>query len=125
MKTPCFVDPRVMPDTGESPEQRFARAVPLAGTLGQDYVERRGIPLAAAAAAGLRFDADFAGRPAVVFAMRDRAGRLASLHGRYLNTVRGQNKMLTIGQGGGAASVLGGWQVEPLILVEGVFERYR
>jgi hypothetical protein len=122
MKTPCFIDPQVMPDTGESPEQRLARAVPLAGTRGQDYVERRGIPLAVAAAAGLMFDADFAGRPAVVFAMRDREGRLASLHGRYLNTVRGQNKMLTIGPGGGAASVLGGWQVEPLILVEGLFD---
>jgi len=30
--------------------------------------------------------------------------------------------MLTIGSGGGTASVLGGWQVEPLILVEGLFD---
>jgi hypothetical protein len=122
MRTPRFNDPLLMPGTGERPEQRFARAIPLAGTPGQEYVERRGVPVDIANAAGLMFDRDFGGRPAVVFPMRDREGRLASLHGRYLNTVRGQNKMLTIGPGGGAASMLGGWQVEPLILVEGLFD---
>jgi len=122
MKTLRFDDPLLMPKTGESPEQRFARAVPLAGTPGQAYVERRGVPVDVAEAAGLMFDIDFGGRPAVVFVMRDREGSLASLHGRYLNTIRGQNKMLTIGPGGGAASVRGGWQAEPLILVEGLFD---
>jgi hypothetical protein len=75
-----------------------------------------------AAAAGVRFDADFGGRPAVLAALRDREGTLVSLHGRYLHTVRGQNKMLTIGYGGGLISVLGGWRAEPLILVEGLFD---
>lgn len=112
-----------MPSTRESPEQLFARAVPLAGTAGQIYVERRGVPLAVADAACVRFDADFNGRPAVLVPMRDRDGAIVSLHGRYLHNLRGQNKMLTVGRTrGGAVCVLGGWRVEPLILVEGLFD---
>ena len=122
MRTLRFDDPLLMPNTGESPEQRLARAVPLLETPGQGYVERRGVPLNVAEAAGVRFDADFGGRPAVVVALRDSRGNLASLHGRYLDTRRGQNKMLTVGPGGGAASLLGGWHAEPLIVVEGLFD---
>lgn len=122
MKTLHFNDPILMPDTAESPEQRLARTAPLRGTCGQAYVERRGIPVEVADAAGVRFDADFCGRPAVVFPMRDRSERLASLHGRYLEAGRGKNKMLTVGPGGGVAGVLKGWQAEPLILVEGLFD---
>ena len=115
-------DPLVLPDTGESPEARYARARPLRGTPGQAYVERRGIPEALAHAHGLRFDPDYDGRPAVLAVMRDREGQLASLHGRYLHVTRGQDKMLTVGPGGGVLSVGAGWRAEPLILVEGLFD---
>ncbi len=117
-----FDDPPRMPGTGEHPEELLARAAPLAGTPGQAYVERRGIPVAIADAAGVRFAADFGGRPAVVAPLWDRAGALVHVHGRYLHTVRGQNKMLTVGPGGGTVNVLGGWTVEPLIVVEGLFD---
>lgn len=117
-----FNDPTRMPETGESPEERLAHAWPLAGTPGQLYVERRGVPLDVADAAGVRFDKDFAGRPAVLASLRDHRDTLVSVHGRYLHNVRGQNKMLTIGSGGGMASALGGWRIEPLILVEGLFD---
>ncbi|WP_157522350.1 hypothetical protein [Mitsuaria sp. 7] len=43
---PFTRDPVCMPRSGESPAERIARALPLAGTPGQDYVEGRGIPLA-------------------------------------------------------------------------------
>jgi hypothetical protein len=118
----CFDDPPRMPGTGESPAERLARAVPLAGTPGQAYVERRGVPVEVAAAAGVRFDADFGGRPAVLAPLHDRAGVLVSIHGRYLHTERRQNKMLTVGPGGGTIDVLGGWRAEPLLLVEGLFD---
>lgn len=111
-----------MPGTGETPAARLARAMSLAGTPGQAYVERRGIPLEVAHAAGVRFDPDFAGRPAVLVALHNQEGGLISVHGRYLETVRGQGKMLTIGAGGGVVSVLGGWQAAPLVLVEGLFD---
>ncbi len=117
-----FDDPLSMPRTGESPKERLARATPLAGTPGQTYVKRRGVPVDVAHAADVRFDADFGGRPAVLVALRDHEDALTSVHGRYLHVVRGQNKMLTIGPGGGAVSVLGGWRVDPLILVEGLFD---
>jgi hypothetical protein len=115
-------DPPLMPATNQGPVERLARAVPLDGTPGQAYVERRGVPASLADAAGVRFDPDFGGRPAVLVAMRDREDGIVSLHGRYLHVVRGQNKMLTIGRGGGAVSVLGGWRADPLILVEGLFD---
>lgn len=115
-------DPLRMPDSQESPVERFARSVPLVGTNGQAYVEKRGIPLQVAEAAGLRFDADFNGRPAVLAPLRDLDGNLMALHGRYLHTIRRQSKMLTIGANDGVIDVLGGWRTEPLILVEGLFD---
>ena len=119
---PRFDDPPNMPKTGESPLARLAQTVPLVGTLGQTYVERRGVPVEVAAAAGVCFDSDFGGRAAVIVPLHDRDGALTSVHGRYLHNVRGQNKMLTIGPGGGTIYVLGGWRVDPLIFVEGLFD---
>ena len=118
MKTHHFHDSLCMPNSGLSAEQLLGRAMPLAGTAGQAYVERRGVPVAVATAAGVRFDMDFGGRPAVVVALYDNESRLASVHGRYLDTVRGQNKMLTIGPGNGVISVLDGRRAKPLVLVE-------
>jgi hypothetical protein len=117
-----FNDPPRMPGTDKSPEELLARALPLAGTPGQAYAERRGVPLAVADAAGVRFDADFGGRPALVAPLNNRTGEITSVHGRYLRTVRGQGKMLTVGAGGGTINVLGGWHADPLILVEGLFD---
>lgn len=122
MKKHCFDDPPFMTGTGLGPEALFARAVSLGGTPGQTYVERRGVPLKIAVDAGVRFTEDFGGRPAVVVALWDDEDKLTSVHGRYLHTMRGQNKMLTIGPGNGLVMNRGGWRVEPLILVEGLFD---
>lgn len=111
-----------LPLTGETPGERIARAQLLAGTPGQAYVERRGVPLEIAEAAGLRFDPYWGGRAAVLVGLHDRDGILASVHGRYLSTVRGEDKMLTVGPGGGVVGVCGGWRADPLILVEGLFD---
>src|SRR6202035_3843060 len=94
-------DPPCMPGTQESLEQTLVRTVPLKETPGQSYVERRGISLDVAHAAGTRFAPDFAGRPAVVQPLYDYEDRLVSLHGRYLEFGRGQDKMFTIRPGGG------------------------
>ncbi|AUT76587.1 Toprim-like [Paraburkholderia hospita] len=117
-----FVDSLRMPLSGDSPDERIARAVPLAATPGEAYVERRGIPLAVAHAAGMRFDPDWNGRAAVLIGLYDCEGALTAVHGRYLTTVRGQNKMLTVGRGGGVANVGEGWHARRLILVEGIFD---
>jgi hypothetical protein len=100
----------------------LAAAALLTGTPGQEYVERRGIPVAIAHDAAVRYAADWAGRPAVIVGLYDREGALVSVHGRYFHVVRGQDKMHTIGPGGGVINVLGGWRADPLIVVEGLFD---
>jgi hypothetical protein len=117
-----FHDPLLLPGAKLDPLGCLARAAPLEGTAGQLYVERRGIPLAVAAAAGVRFDPDFTGRPAVLIGLRDRAGTLTAVHARYLHNLRGQDKMLTVGRAGGAISVLEGARQGALVLVEGLFD---
>jgi len=117
-----FSDPHFLPGSGLAPEEVYVRALPLMGTPGQAYVERRCVPVEIAEAAGARFDPDFAGRPAVLVAMRDHGDNLTAVHGRYLHATRYQNKMLTVGTGGGAVALLDGWRSEPLILVEGLFD---
>lgn len=111
-----------VPSTHEAPAAYWGHTQSLRATVGQAYVERRGIPLAVADAAGLRFDPDWAGRPAVLVGVHDHDGLLVSVHGRYLSTLRGQDKMLTVGPGGGVIHTGDGWHAEPLILVEGVFD---
>lgn len=122
MKRRHFTVPAHMPETGEKPEERLSRSIPLEGTEGQAYVERRGIPVRLAAEAGVRFDPAFGRWPAVVAAMTDGAGHLLTLHGRYLAFHRGERKMLSVGTGDGVISVLGGRQRDPLIVVEGLFD---
>jgi hypothetical protein len=115
-------DPLCLPDSDLGPAELLSRGLPLFGTPGEAYVAHRGVPVSVADRAGVRFDPDFAGRPAVIAPLRDSTGRLVSVHGRYLNTVRGQNKMLTIGLGNGMIRVLDGDRAEPILLVEGLFD---
>ena len=115
-------DPLFVPDTGEAASDRLARSLAIEGTLGQAYVARRGVSVAIANAAGARFDADWCGRPALLFALYDDEGRLTSVHVRFLHTVRGQDKMQTIGPGGGVFGVGDGCRADPLIIVEGAFD---
>ena len=117
-----FNDSPTMPGTGESAEERLARALPLFGTPGEAYVEKRGIPVQVAHDASVRFEPDWHGRPAVLVPMKDAAGNLCSLHGRYLQHIGEQNKMLTIGPGGGVVTVMEGLRRDSIILVEGLFD---
>jgi hypothetical protein len=117
-----FLDSECMPRTGESPATRLARALPLTGTAGEHYVEKRGIPAHIAHEVGVRFDPDWNGRPAVIVPMQDPHGNLCSVHGRYLEHIGRENKMLTIGPGGGAISVAGGWHNDVIVIVEGLFD---
>jgi hypothetical protein len=117
-----FDDPLVMPGTGHSVGARLTMAHALAGTPGEIYVERRGIPRDTAETAGVLFDPDFGGRAAVLVPLKDQMDAVSSVHGRFLEVRRGQNKMLTIGTGNGTVNVLGGWKVDPFIIVEGLFD---
>ncbi len=117
-----FNDLLRMPDSGELPSDRLGKSTRVSGTTGGTYVERRGVSISVAECAGVRFDADFCGRPAVLVPLRNKDAAIVSVHGRYLHNTRNENKMLTIGQGGGVINFLGGWRVDPLVLVEGLFD---
>lgn len=112
----------MMPVTGESPQNRLACSLPLAGTPAQEYVEKRCIPIDIADEAGVRFDPDWNGRAAVIAPMFNQQHALCSVHGRYLKQTGKQDKMFTIGPGGGILSVRDGYHAEPIILVEGLFD---
>jgi len=73
-----FSDPVQMPGTGLPPETVLTNAMPLSGIPGQEYTERRCVPVGVADASGVPFAPDFGGRPAVVVALRDRDGNLTS-----------------------------------------------
>jgi len=81
-----------MPKTGETPELRLACAVPLIGTPGQTYVEKRGIPINIAHEAGVRFDGDWNGRAAVIVPMRDPDGNLVPSMGAISNKQASKTK---------------------------------
>ncbi|HEX6192221.1 MAG TPA: toprim domain-containing protein [Chitinophagaceae bacterium] len=116
------IDPRVMPVTGESPQERLQQSTPLFETRGRQYVESRKIPVAIAHNAGVRFDPDWNGRPAVIVPMHGENHELCSVHGRYLHQSGSQDKMFTIGHGGGILSVGDGLNTDPVIIVEGLFD---
>ena len=117
-----FNDPLLMPLTGETPQQRLDKSISLLNTPGQQYVEKRGITIDIAHSAGVRFDPDWNGRAAVLFPMMDNNGNLCSLHGRYLEQAGDQNKMFTIGAGGGMVILGNALHSDPIIIVEGLFD---
>jgi hypothetical protein len=116
------IDPKVMPGTKQSAEERWALSIPLLNTPGQQYVEGRRIPPGLAQDAEVRFDRNWNGRPAVLAAMRGLHGELCSVHGRYLQRSGDENKMLTIGPGGGILSIGDALESDIIIFVEGLFD---
>jgi hypothetical protein len=58
---------------------------PVAGTPGEAYLFGRAIGCDRATVAGVLFARAWYGRPAVVFPLRDRAGRVVAASGRYLD----------------------------------------
>ena len=64
----------------------FAAAAEIDQTrAARTYLERRGIPVELAAAAGVHGTPVWYGRPAVLFPLHDRAGDLVAVAGRYLD----------------------------------------
>lgn len=87
----------VDPEKPESFRIQLALGVPLAGSPGERYLVKRGIPLAVAARADVRYSCDFYGRPAVLFPVLDRAGKVVAVQGRYIDG-RDDPKVRTAGQ---------------------------
>jgi DNA primase len=98
-------------------ERRFLRSQ-LAGP-GVDYLKDRGIPADVAERAGVRYMPSFLGRPAVTFPIKDRAGRLIAVCGRYID---GGEDLKTKSRGPkshGVFAIKRTYPDDPLIIVEG------
>jgi hypothetical protein len=86
--------PPVPPRAAEPPQAAFdwrgvyERAAPLPGSAGAAYLAGRGVPVALAVAAGVRFARTWYGRPAVLFPVRDRAGELVAVSGRCMDALK-------------------------------------
>lgn len=90
----------------------------LAGTPGAAYLAGRGIDVGLAHRAGVHYQAAFYGRPAVVFPIRDQAGRLVAAQGRRL-AADAKPKALTCGPvGAGVFATPGALEAEPLVITE-------
>jgi DNA primase len=72
-------------ETANNWRQQLRGLCPLNGTSGAKYVQRRGVALEVAHVAGARFSANFYGRAAVVFPIRDRSAALVAASGRYID----------------------------------------
>ncbi len=72
-------------ETALDPREAWAASMPFDGTPGAAYMERRGIPVDASMEAGVRFSANFYGRPAVLFPMYARGGALVAVSGRFVD----------------------------------------
>jgi hypothetical protein len=102
---------------------------PLADTPGAVYMSGRGIPYDLAHAAGVRYTPGWAPRnaengcykagPAVVFPMRDQAGKLVAANGRYIHAAA-KPKTRTGGDAReGVFATPGAWKMDTFIIVEG------
>jgi hypothetical protein len=111
------------PATATSWRPLWEATCPLADTPGAAYVEGRGIPLAGAIAAGVRWAARWYGRPAVVFPIVDRAGRLVAATSRFADG-REDPKVQTAGPKslGVFEACPGALQASPLVVTEAALD---
>lgn len=82
-------------ETVDAPRQaiqqaNWADAQPLAGTAGEKYLQRRGVPLEVALAAEVRFASAWFNHPSVVFPIKNRQNEVIAAQGR---AVRGAAKL--------------------------------
>lgn len=90
----------------------------LTGTDGERYLLSRGIPAGVADASQVRYAPNFYGRPAIVFPLRDRSGRLVGANGRYVDgdttpkSRTGGHKKL------GVFATSGAWDAPAIVIVE-------
>jgi hypothetical protein len=75
--------PRTAPETAATWREVFDSSVRVAGTEGAEYLAGRGIPEAAASAAGVRYLQSLYRRPAVVFPFLDQSGVPCAFQARH------------------------------------------
>jgi hypothetical protein len=107
------------PEAATDPLPVLQAALPLAGTPGADYVEARGIPVAVAVAAGVRYHASLYGREALVFPLWDKARRVVAVNCRFLDTDEQHHKTVSFGARGAGVFRTRGALAGDLVVCEG------
>jgi hypothetical protein len=114
---------RLTPEPSSSPpvaapwRDAWAATAALADTPGAAYLAGRGLPLALAEAAGVRWAPACYGRPAVVFPLTDPTGQLVAMTGRH--TDGREPKAHTAGpKAQGLFATPGGLATDPLVITE-------
>lgn len=91
----------------------------LAGSPGESYAQRRGIPISLARSAGIRYSPRWYWRPALLFPICNQGGRLVAVSGRFINEQSGL-KIITGGsKSAGVFSTPGALRAKTLAIVEG------
>lgn len=93
-------------------------AVPVIGTPGENYLRGRGIPSATMEAAGVLFKADFYGRAAVLFLIRDASGSPVAVEGRFLSAGTGPKARCKGPKSGGVFATPRSFESGAVALVE-------
>lgn len=98
--------------------QHLKGLVKLTGTHGAAYLQRRGVSLDTAIAAGVRYSPSWYGTQSVVFPVRDQEKNLVAAVGRRVDD--GKPKSFSAGDvRHGVFATAGAWKADPLILTEG------
>ncbi len=112
-------------DSAAKLSQVLKDAVPIFGTDGAKYIEKRGIPIELASEANVLFSNNFYGRPAVLFPMHNQAGELVAFNGRFTDGKELQGKLKTQSVGKksyGLFATPGALEAEIIAVCEGVFD---
>jgi hypothetical protein len=112
-------------DSAAKLSQVLKDAVPIFGTAGAKYIEKRGIPIELAIEANVLFSNNFYGRPAVLFPMHNQAGELVAFNGRFTDGKELQGKLKTQSVGKksyGLFATPGALEAEIIAVCEGVFD---
>jgi hypothetical protein len=112
-------------DSAAKLSQVLKDAVPVFGTDGAKYLEKRVIPIELASAANVLFSNNFYGRPAVLFPMHNQHGELVAFNGRFVDGKESQGKLKTQSVGKksfGLFATPGALEAEIIAVCEGVFD---
>lgn len=101
------------PDLRKALTELLAGVKPLAGTPGAAYLDGRGLPVDFCTAAGVRFHQNYLGRPAVVFSLRNGAGRVVALHGRFTDGRNDPKSKSRFPMHSAVFATPGAWKGEP------------
>ena len=112
------IAPTADPEAVQKLKALLAGCVDLAGTLGEAYLHRRGVPLDVATAAGVRYHPKWYGSPAVVFCMSNTSEETVAAQGRMLEDGRTPNKMSCGPIGQGVFATAGAWEAETVTICE-------